>query len=307
MNQSRRKFIKTSVIATSALSLGVNKILLPNTDNEYMISGFTRDLNDLSYQKMAEAVSQLGWSGIECPVRPNGQILPERVEYDLPKMVNILKKYNLKVDIMATAIHNPEEKYTEQILRTASQLGIKYYRLGWWQYDFTKSMEIQLNDIKNQLKELSALNKELGIIGVYQNHSGGVSFGAPIWDLYEVLSSINSEYIGSHFDIGHAVLEGPYSWRINFERIKKYIKAVIVKDFRWLYTENQYGKPDWCPIGKGMVPPLFFKLLRDINFDGPITMHFPYSIDGEGTNKLSNLLKAMKKDSLVLRDMISSK
>ena len=39
----------------------------------------------------AELVAEVGWDGIECPVRSKGQVEPERVEEDLPKMVEALR------------------------------------------------------------------------------------------------------------------------------------------------------------------------------------------------------------------------
>ena len=168
-----------------------------------------------------------------------------------------------------------------------------------------KTTKYQLNDIIIQLKELAALNQEFGIIGVYQNHSGTDSVGAPVWDIYEILSSVQSDFMGCHFDIGHATVEGGMAWRINYERIKKFIKAVIVKDFKWSYLENQYGEPNWCPLGEGMINPEFFKLLKNSSFDGPVTMHFEYHVPGEGEIRIKNLKAAMTRDCNVLRKWVN--
>lgn len=305
MKQTRRDFIKTTALTSSAIALGFNNVPNLSAGRKIKIGGFTKELQSLSYEETAEAVLKMGWDGIECPVRPNGHVLPERVEEDLPKMVEALKQRNLELQIMATRIHNPSEKYTERVLRTASKLGIKYYRMGWWNYDFSKSIQKQLDDIKPQLRELAALNEELGIIGVYQNHSGRDSVGAPVWDIYELLSSVDSKFVGCHFDIGHATVEGGYSWRINYERIKKYIKAVIVKDFKWSYQNNQYGEAEWCPLGEGMINPEFFELLKKSEFNGHVTMHFEYHVKGEGQQRINNLIAAMTKDGKVLRKWLN--
>lgn len=304
MKQTRRQFLKTAALTSSAIIAGMDNVLALPNNSKFRISGFTKELQSLNYVQTAEAVEKMGWDGIECPVRPGGHVLPEKVEDDLPKIVEALKMNNLEIDIMATSIHNPSEKFTERILKTASDLGIKYYRLGWWNYDLNKPLQPQLNNIQVQLKELASLNEEYSMIGVYQNHSSKDAVGAPVWDIYELLNEVNSNYIGCHFDIGHATVAGGMAWRINYERIKKFIKAVIVKDFKWSYRENQYGEPKWCPLGEGMINPEFFKLLKNSSFNGPVTMHFEYHVPGEGDLKMKNLMNAMTKDCIKLREWL---
>jgi sugar phosphate isomerase/epimerase len=302
---NRREFIKTSTLLTGAIATGIPNISLPDTKIQNKVGGFTKLLQPLSYDETAKAAAEIGWDCIECPVRPGGHVLPERVEEDLPRMVEALKKYNLTLEIMATSIHNPEEEYTERILKTASSLGIKYYRMGWWNYDFSKSIDLQLNEFKSQLRELADLNEQYKIAGVYQNHSGGNSVGAPVWDIHELLKDIDSDYVGIHFDIGHATVEGGYSWPIQFHRMKSHIKAVVVKDFRWFYEDGERAEVHWCPLGKGAIDPEFFNLLREINFLGPVTMHYEYEVDGSGDEKINNWVKAMKYDTDVLRKWLN--
>ncbi|MFB0516515.1 MAG: sugar phosphate isomerase/epimerase family protein [Candidatus Neomarinimicrobiota bacterium] len=240
MLQSRKTFIKTAAVSSAALAFGLPKnILLAEPVTKSNIGGFTKELQSLSYEETAEVVSKMGWDGIEGPVRPGGHVEPERVEEDLPRMVDALRKRDLELHVIAIGIRSLSEPYTEQVLHTAGRLGIRYYRMGWWKYDLSRSIQKQLDDIILQLKDLAALNAEYGIIGIYQNHSGGKNVGAPVWDIYEMLSRVESDYLGCHFDIGHAVVEGGFAWRINYERIKKYIRAVIVKDFKWSYATTR--------------------------------------------------------------------
>ena len=301
----RRNFVKTAALVSGAIASGIPNISFSDTMNVYKVGGFTKLLQSLSYNETAKAASEIGWDCIECPVRPDGHVLPERVEEDLPKMVEALKKYNLSLEIMATSIHNPEEKYTERILKTASSLGIKYYRMGWWNYDFSKNINSQIENFRSQLRELSDLNKTYGITGVYQNHSGHDSVGAPVWDVYELLDGIDPEFTGIHFDIGHATVEGGYSWPIQFHLMKSHIKAVVVKDFRWYYKDGEKPEIRWCPLGNGAIDPVFFDMLKNINFSGPVTMHYEYEVEGSADKKIKNLIEAMKSDTMVLRKWLN--
>lgn len=302
---NRREFFKTTTLMTGAITAGLSHLTYSEEKYHNKVGGFTKMYQNLSYEETARIASEIGWDCIECPVRPGGHVLPERVEEDLPRMVEALKKYDLSLEIMATSIHNPSEKYTENILKTANSLNIKYYRMGWWNYDFSKSIESQLDNFKSQMRELADLNKKYKIIGVYQNHSGSDSVGAPVWDIYELLKDIDTEYTGIHFDIGHATVEGGYAWPIHFHRMKQFIKAVIVKDFRWSYEGEEGAEVKWCPIGQGCIHPEFFEMLKQIAYTGPITMHHEYEVGGSGDEKIKNLVNAMKNDTITLRKWLN--
>src|SRR3982074_2017906 len=58
---------------------------------------------------------------------------------------------------------------TEDILRTAKKLGVGFYRLGF--IDRQSDVARQISEIKAQLKDLAAMNKQIGIGGLLQNHS----------------------------------------------------------------------------------------------------------------------------------------
>ena len=304
---SRRSFVKAACAAGASVALGTTTQASAADDKRAIkVGGFTKELQSLSYEETAEAARAMEWDGIECPVRPGGHVLPERVADDLPKMAEALEKRNLELMLMATAIHNPSEPHTEQVLRTAGQLGIPFYRIGYWGYDDDRSIAVQLDEIKPQLRDLAQMNQELGICGVFQNHSGGRAVGAPVWDIYELIKDLDPKYLGAHFDIGHATVEGGYAWPLHFRRLKSMIRAVVVKDFRWRYDSNGRGHAEWCPIGEGMIRPKFFDMLEASGFDGPITMHFEYEVAG-GTpeERMKNLQAAMKKDGQVVRGWLA--
>ncbi len=117
-------------------------------------------------------MEKIGWDGIECPVRPKGQIEPERAPDELPRLVEALKKRGKELTIMTTAITSVSQPHTEQLLRTVAKLGIRRYRLGFLKYDLTRSIADQLTEIGARLRDLAAFNMELGLQGGFQNHSG---------------------------------------------------------------------------------------------------------------------------------------
>lgn len=268
------------------------------------IGGFTKMLQALSFEETAEATAEIGWDGIECPTRPRGHVLPERVEEDLPRMAEALKKRDTSILVIATDVHHPGEPHTQKVLRTAAKLGIPFYRLGSFRYRNDVPIPKQLVEVRAQLRDLARLNKELGICGVFQNHSGARYVGAPVWDLYGMIKDMDPRYMGSHFDIGHATVEGGYSWSTNYRLIRPHIRAVVVKDFSWTHRPGVGGRAKWCPIGEGMISRKFFGMLKDSGFSGPITMHYEYEVEGEGREKIRNWIKAMKADTDTLREWV---
>ncbi|MCE5250569.1 TIM barrel protein [bacterium] len=309
---TRRTFLKgasTAGIASAVLGAGHSTGAQAAEKSVLKFGGFTKTFQSLglNYEETAEAAAEVGWDGIECPVRPEGHVLPERVEDDLPRMVEALGKRKLELLIMATAIRNPDEQYTERILRTASKLGIRYYRCGWWQYRDDAAIQDQLAEIKPQLRDLAQLNKELGMCGLYQNHSGRNMVGAAVWDVYEIIRDLDPRYLASHFDIGHATVEGGLSWRTQYRLIQSHIGAVIVKDFTWECTPGKGGTVDWCLLGKGMVSAEFFTMLKKSGYQAPITQHFEYPIPGDSkAEQLKNHIRDLKEDNRVLRALMGT-
>ena len=72
---------------------------------------------------------------------PQGHVLPERVEEDLPKAAEAITKAGKKVYMLTTAITNADDPVTEKILKTAGSLGIRHYRMGPMHYNDNKSVE----------------------------------------------------------------------------------------------------------------------------------------------------------------------
>jgi len=296
---SRRTFLGTAAALAASPALGLQDKVT------WKIGGFTKVLQDLSYEKTADAAVEIGWDGIECPVRAKGHVLPERVEEDLPRMVDALKAKNLEVLALATEIRGADEAHTEKVLRTALKLGIRLYRLGGLKYKEGVSIPKQLDEFRARLKDVAALNKDLGITGLYQNHSGNGYVGASVWDIHEMVKDFDPKQIGVHFDIGHATVESGLSWPTSFSLVKERIGAVIVKDFYWKHTPGEAAKDVWVPIGQGSIQPRFFGMLRASGFQGPITMQFEY--DGcRERDSLEVRLKAMKQDNLKLREWVKA-
>ena len=269
-------------------------------EKQFQIIGFTKPFQNLNFDDTANTVDEIGWDGVECPVRPKGQIEPERAPDELPRLVEALKKRGKELTIMTTAITAVSQPHTEQVLRTAAKLGIRRYRLGFLKYDMTRSIADQLTEIGARLRDLAAFNAELGLQAGFQNHSGRDQVGAPVWDLWTMIKELDPRHMGVCFDIGHATIEGGLSHPIEARLVQRHFTAVFVKDFLWERTDNGW-RERWVPLGDGMVERSFFKWLKTTTFAGPISQHHEYD-HGEGRPMIAK----MQKDVRVLREWLAA-
>jgi sugar phosphate isomerase/epimerase len=306
MNSSsltRRRFLHTMAAAGAGAALGAradaaSAAKSAASGSRFPIITFSKPFQNVGYDRSAEIVQEVGWNGIECPVRAKGQVEPEKVEDELPKLNEALTKRGLTLSLVTTNVIKPDA-LSERVLRTAAKLGVKRYRLDFVKYDLTKPIPPQLAALKPQLKELAALNRQLGIKGGLQNHSGKDMIGAPVWDIYELIHDIDPEYLGTCFDIGHATLEGGLSWPIEAKLMEPFFTCVYVKDFHWEKGPKGWVSK-WGPLGEGMVHKEFFDWLKKTSYDGPISQHCEYLTDGSPAS-----VDAMKKDCALLKQWLA--
>jgi sugar phosphate isomerase/epimerase len=296
---SRRDFLRSMAaggVAAAAHSLA--NAATPVSASK--VIGFTKPFQDVGFERTAEIVSQIGWSGIECAVRKKGQVEPERVEEDLPKLHAALKARNLDLVIATTDIVNPSTPLAEKVLRTMKQLGCTVYRVGFMYYDLAKPIAPQLENLKAGLRDLAAMNKEIGVCGGIQNHSGAKYVGCAVWDIRELIRDIDPAALGTCFDIGHAAIEGGLSWPLEARLMRSHFAAVYVKDSQWRAGPKGYVS-EWVPLGTGIVHREFFDWLKSTGYTGPISQHVEY-LEGASPDHIA----MMRKDCETLRAWMGS-
>lgn len=308
---SRREFIAKTGIAGSFLSLAPNTALSGlfqgEASREIQVNVFSKHLQFLEYGPMAEKVAELGFDGVDLTVRPGGHVLPENVKRDLPKAVSAVKGAGLQWNTMVTRISDSSDPHTEPVLKTAADLGVKYYRSGYYSYRKGRSVPEDIIHFQNVTYELAELNKSLGIVGCYQNHAGN-RMGASIWELWDLMKEADPDYFGAQYDIRHAVVEGGLSWESGLRLIHPKIQTIVVKDFKWGEEDGKWV-PVNVPFGEGMVDfKKYFGILKSLDINVPVSLHFEYPLGGaehggrdvssESKNKVYD---AMKRDLAKVR------
>ena len=212
-NSTRRDFIKKTALAAGTIPLmGLPHniwAMNSNSSNEPLsVHIFSKHLQFIDdFREVGKITAEMGFAGVDLTVRPNGHIEPETVKTDLPKAIKEIEKGGSKCEMLTTSIESVNNPLDVDIINAASAAGVKYYRPAWFPYPDDISMEAAIEQYKQQLKELSDLNKTLGIIGCYQNYAG-TKVGASLWEIKQILADVDPDFFGVLYDIRHNLVEG---------------------------------------------------------------------------------------------------
>jgi sugar phosphate isomerase/epimerase len=298
---SRRQFLaraaatSTTVALTSGLELSA---ATPPTPPIVVFSKVYQELK-LNFDDAASMTAEAELDGVDCPVRPGGEILPERATEELPKYHEKLRQNNLQMPLLTTAITSVATPYAESLLRTAKKLGIQYYRLGFIERQTDNKK--QVTEVRSQLKELAAFNKELGLTGLLQNHSpaGHTTYlGADLTELSEVVADSDPARIGIAFDIAHALVVHGNDWRLHFERLKSHFRIAYIKDVAL--------PREWVPFGQGAVGGSgYFKVLKTLGYQRPISLHIEFDWGKQAGKTRAALVQTLRDSRRVLKTWLA--
>lgn len=237
---------------------------------------FSKHLQFLDFPALAKTCRELGLDGVDLTVRQGGHVRPEQVARELPEAVDAIRAEGLEVPMITTQFKSGGDEHLHQVLETARQCGITYFRVGGHQYTTGRPVTEQIAAFTEEIRGLVSEAEETGLVAGYHNHSGKDNFGAPVWDLHRMYETIGSRHLGSNFDVGHATVEGAYGdWEITARLMAPWVRMMAVKDF--VFSGNT---PCWVPLGKGVVDTAAcLRIFREqAGFAGPVSLHFEYKI-----------------------------
>ena len=273
---------------------------------------FSKHLQWLDFDAMADTAAAIGFDGIDLTVRPGGHVEPQRVEQDLPRAVDAIRRAGLRADRITTAITDPDDPLTERMVAAAAAQDIAIYRLGWLKYDRERPLPPQIDAFRERLQRLARLNERHGLHGAYQNHAG-TGVGSPVWDAWLLVRELDPRWLGIRYDVRHAVAEGSASWELGLQLLAPHIRSLDFKDFVWQADGSGEWGVESVPLGAGAVPfDRYFALLDRWQVPGDITLHFEYPLGGaeKGKAQLEGspraVLEAMRLDLEWLRDRLDA-
>ena len=270
---TRRAALRLLAVAPMAAAGGV----AGQSASTLPVGLFSRHLQWTSVEHAIDVAREIGFDAIEWAVRPGGHVNPERVETDLPKVVELTRKAGLAVTMIATAILDARSPHADAILRTAHGLGIRYYRGAMFRYDYDADLAPQLEGLKPRVATLVELNRNYGMTIAYHTHSGAGNIGGNVWDLWTVIRQFDADVIALNYDTGHTTIRGGNGWIDGARVALQYIRCLAIKDALWARRPDGKWVAEFCPIGAGMVDfKGVFSLLRTARFSGPINIHLEH-------------------------------
>lgn len=323
---SRRDFLQAAGVVTAAAVPGLPRrataatttaTSLPatpapeKTPATLQVCVFSKHLHWLGWEAMAQTAAEIGFDGVDLTLRDGGHVLPERAAQDLPKVAEIIRKAGLTLPTVTTGIVDVRTPHAESVLRAIGDAGIPCYRWGGFRYVDNKSIPERLAELKQDAARLAEMNQKYKVCAMYHTHSGS-EVGASIWDLWLVLKDLDPSRVGVNFDVAHATIEGGLGGWINSTRlVSPWMRGIAIKDFKWGQNAKGEWRPQWCPLGEGMVNfKRFFPMLRDAKFSGPVQVHYEYGLGGAEsgakvlTTDKSKVTAAMRKDLVMLKNWL---
>lgn len=260
---------------------------------------FGKHLQWLSYDEVAAFLEENAFDGIEATVRKGGQVEPQNVERDLPRLVEALEKRGRKVVLITTDVNDAEDPLAKRVIQTADGLGVPFFRMAYYRYDLKRPVLEQLEAHRKTVVRLGEYLRDFQITGLYQNHAGSSLVGASVWDQHRLLEGVPEGKVAAAFDVRHATVEGGLAWPLLWRLMQDRVGCVYVKDFRW-----DGRKAANVPLGKGQVDPELLRMISaEVAPGTPLSLHMEYVDHRDPAKKVENM-KAIAADRETLRQMV---
>lgn len=307
--QANRRTFTAGLAAMGASIAAIKQNVASQATSKWPIAIFEKVFEGLNFAELADAVNETGADGIEATIRPGGHISPENAADQVPQMAEALGKYGKRIVIAATGVKSVDEPETRPLLETLVKSGVTHYRMSHYHYDLAQPMMPQLRRYTAQVKELAALNAEVGIQGLYQNHSGNGRnlkrgyLGALGWDAALMLDGIAPDHLGLAFDTRHLRKDTGSSWPVAVAACRPHVRSIYVKDGIWTGERGDEYKD--VPLDTGFVNKDIFSTIRSGLGPMPLCIHMEwlgYRVFPK--NEIPDAVKAHQRDIATLQSWL---
>jgi sugar phosphate isomerase/epimerase len=215
-----------------------------NSNSQIVFSVFTKPWKQ-PLPELAKLVKGWGFDGIELPVRPGYQVLPERIGQDLPKAVKLLEGEGLKI----FSIAGPTDEAT---IAACAEAGVPVIRImapiGPEGY---MASEVRLQkDFDSLLPILAKYGVKIGV----QNHLD--RFVSNAMGLRHLIENYDPALIGAVWDAAHNALNGEDP-ELGIDIVWSHLCMVNLKNAYWRRTngpeaEQVTWRPWWTSGRQGL-------------------------------------------------------
>jgi len=267
---------------------------------------FSKFFPEKNFEELIEIAKDLGLDGYDLAIRPDNVVNPDNVGDALPEAVKAFAGAGLSIPMVSGDFDllEPDHPTAEPILTAMAKAGVSSLKLGYWTF---KPLEddywVKVDQIRDCLAGWQELAKQYQVQVCYHTHSGNC-MGMNAGMLMHLLRGFDPRYIAAYLDPAHLLLEGE-SFLSALSMVGDHLSLIGAKDV--LLTRNQQNghggqQISWVEAGHGMVDwRAVFDGLRQVNFDGPISLHCQFTVaDNE-------FIRAVKRDVAFYRSMIDTR
>lgn len=263
----------------------------------------SKPLENLSYPELADTVADLGMDGVDLTVRSPGHVLPERVKTDLPRAAAAIRSRGLEIGWLTTAIDSADSAHAEDIFATASDLGIKQLKLGYFRYAGFGAMRRQIAEVRDQLHGIERLCQRYAVQAGVHAHDGP-TLSATTHVVALLLEGFDPAAVCYYPDLGHIGIEGSFGgWIHGLDLLADRIAMLALENLaQFSEVDPETSATRWrakvVPFDQGFIPfPEAFRYLKQIGYTGYASFQAEYR--GENSFKdmdQAELLAQVKED-----------
>ncbi|MCL4508761.1 MAG: sugar phosphate isomerase/epimerase [Chloroflexi bacterium] len=231
---------------------------------------------------LASYVQQLGFGGVELPVRPGYPVNPDNVESALPQAVKQFQEHGLAIASIAGATD-------ERTITACGAAGVPVIRACISIPKDRNYLEYETEAQREYAALIPALAQARVTIGV-QNHCGRDVANA--MGLRHFLEPFDRKHVAAVWDPAHCALQGEIP-ELAIDMVWSHLCMVNLKNAYWLRTngpEAEYAlyKHYWTSGRQGLCPwPTVVRLLKERHYSGPVCLTAEYS----DTNSVDRLIR----------------
>ncbi len=223
--------------------------------------------------ELAKFVAELGFDGVELPVRPGYPVTPENVTTELPNAVRILAEQNLKI----ASIAGPTD---EKTIAACAEAGVPLIRICVSMRDGEPYLEGEVRLQREFEALLPLLERHQVTLGI-QNHYGNRDV-CNAMGLRHLIERFSPRQIAAVWDAGHNGLQGEAP-EMAIDIVWSHLGMVNLKSAYWKrmngpeassarweahWTLGRHGRAEWPRVAAE---------LERRGYQGPICLTAEYS------------------------------
>ncbi|MGO1385362.1 MAG: sugar phosphate isomerase/epimerase family protein [Arachnia sp.] len=243
---------------------------------------FTKLFGSRPLDEIGKQASDMGFDGIDLLIRPGTTVTYEDTA-NLSDVVARLKGHGLSVPMATTDLTDPAESTTKDVFTACADAGIEVIRLGYWKYNGDQPYNGLFEKARRDLDGLVKIAEPLGLNLSIQLHGSTIHASGAL--TAALLEGHDISNVSSYPDPGNQTVQnGREDWRLTFDLLGPWLKAVGVKNGGWFPSDldpsgQRTWRSTWLGIADGMVPWHEISAhLRKTAFDGFLTFHSHYEL-----------------------------